>query len=417
MAGVTRWRRRLDFFIDQFTGDYDLDPEVRDILRMGVFELLVLKKPAHIMSDHVELTKFCSNVGASKLVNGVLRNVARDQEDGALPQPPKPSSLETDGDRYLLADALGIQFSHPTWMVTRWMRRFGPKDTLRLLSHNNRPPTFGLRVNARRGQTVPGLVDVLKREGVDAVPSEHLPQDFVKVKAGLQVALRGGLLRDGACAVQDESAGLVVALLDPQPGDRVLDACAAPGGKSLFAASRVGDAGGVLCLDISEARLGALRNQAERLGLGAVVRTHATDFRAFPDEVAAQGRELRFDRVLIDAPCSGLGVLAKRADLRWRRTPREIEELKELQAELLRAAVGFVKPGGHLVYSTCSIEPDENEAIVEAFLADNPAFALVEAAGVVDPSLTRCDGKYLGTLPFTHGGMDGAFGALLRKVG
>jgi 16S rRNA (cytosine967-C5)-methyltransferase len=240
--------------------------------------------------------------------------------------------------------------------------------------------------------------------------------------------------------VQDEAAGLVVAMLDPQPGETVLDACAAPGGKALLAAARMRGRGLLLALDASRRRLASLRRAAEGREHGGVLRTRAADLRDFAtqrfvphaapseEERAAMERggggggsdperrhPWQYDRVLLDAPCSGTGVLSKRADLRWRRTPADVRQLAGLQGELLDAAAALVAPGGLLVYATCSLEHQENQAQVAAFLQRHPGFQLEApppSAGVP----TQClDARgCLAMLPHVHG-TDGAFAARLRR--
>jgi len=431
VMGVTRWRRRLDFQIAAVNKTQrSLDPEVQETMRLGVFELLILQKPPHVASAYVDLARAASGEGAAKLVNGMLRSIARHRDAGTLPKLQAPAAGGGLGNVTDVADTLGVQFSHPSWMVERWLRRFGLEECVQLLMRNNQRPAYSLRPNPQRGFDVHRLRSELREAATEGAvleleSSELFPDDFVRVKRGLQQAYRSGLLQDGKAVVQDESSGLVVALLDPRPGDRILDGCAAPGGKAFFAASRLRGRGSVLALDVSPRRLLALENQAERLGLGDLVSTLAVDFREFGAgftgrEEGALGREQEhpapFDKVLVDAPCSGLGVLSKRADLRWRRTPGEIRELRSLQDELLAGAAPLVRAGGFLVYSTCSIEPDENEERVECFLTAHPGeFEVVPASTKLDASVLSHDGRFLATLPHRHG-TDGAFGALLRRV-
>ncbi|PRW33141.1 Ribosomal RNA small subunit methyltransferase B isoform A [Chlorella sorokiniana] len=274
-----------------------------------------------------------------------------------------------------------------------------------------------------------------------------------------QALLASGLISSGKGQVQDEAAGLVVALLDPQPGEDLLDACAAPGGKTLFSAARMQGQGSILALDIGRSRLAALRGMAARQQHGAMVSTHAADLRDFAPMLAQRRRQsavggedaqqevqeaqqgereaaeahgsaddqagdsrskpwpTQFDRVLLDAPCSGTGVLAKRADLRWRRTPEEVEQMAGLQGQLLAAAASVVKPGGLLVYSTCSLEAVENQQQVSAFLANHPDFSVEPppAETGIPPKCVSPEG-YLLMLPHVHG-TDGAFAVRLRRRG
>ena len=317
VAGVTRWRRRIDFLLAHFyRGDLDaMEPALRQILRVGLYDLLYLDTPPHAaLNEAVELAKRMIRPGAGGLVNGVLRAVLRAKD--RLPQP-------SDADP---AESLAIRYSHPSWLVQRWIQRFGPAETEALLQWNNERPVYGVRVNTLKNP-IPIFTGLLDEAGVAWTPSPFL-DSFVRVPR-LQPILRAGWLSEGRCAVQDESAGLVVRLLDPQPGETLLDACAAPGGKALYAAARMENRGRVLAYDVHEGRLGLAARAASEQGV-TILTTEAADLRV----LARREDAPQADRVLLDAPCSGLGVLAKRADLRWHRSTEEIGQL----ASRLRAA-------------------------------------------------------------------------------
>ena len=396
VAGVTRWRRYLDFILRHFyKGSFKkMEPVLKQILRLGLYEVLMLKTPPHAaLSEAVGLAKRLVRPGAGGLVNGILRNVLRQKEH--LPEP------STDDP----ADDLAIRHSHPTWIVRRWLARFGLQETEALLRWNNTRPRYSLRPNFFK--ISPGdFKKNMDEEGIMWEPSEFL-DDFVRVQR-LQAVLRAGWVEEGVCAVQDESGGLVVWLLDPQPGEALIDACAAPGGKALYAAARMRNQGRLVAIDIHPGRLRLAERAAAAQGI-TILRPHAADLRG----LVQQDDRPAADRVLLDAPCSGLGVLAKRADLRWHRTAEEIEELTTLQDQLLDAAAQLVRPGGLLVYSTCTIEPEENQQRVEAFLERHEAFQLEPATGFVPEAVVTPEG-YLATLPHRHH-IDGAFGARLRR--
>ena len=244
--------------------------------------------------------------------------------------------------------------------------------------------------------------------------SEFLPDEFLVIESGLQQAIQAGILQDGRAQVQDEAAGLVVALLDPKPGDTILDCCAAPGGKALFAASRMRGMGEIIALDSVGSRLQALQRMAATQNLDSIIQCIPSDARLFCQNAAATGDT--FDKVIVDAPCSGTGVLSKRADMRWRRKEIDMKVLCQLQTELLDYAAQVVAPNGILVYSTCSIEPEENERIVDKFLAQHPEFELEHGAPILNIKAKGCLNRrgMLQLFPHTHE-TDGAFGARLRR--
>ncbi|MEM8557496.1 MAG: 16S rRNA (cytosine(967)-C(5))-methyltransferase RsmB [Bacteroidota bacterium] len=404
-AGVTRHRRWLDFLLAHlYHGNPDtLEPDLRDVLRLGLFDLFIEQTPPHAaVNEAVALTRAAVNPGAAKLVNAILRTADRRRAD--LPQPNTGKA----------ARDLAVLHSHPTWLVRRWLVRFGEGDTEALLLADNAPPTYSLRLNTLRHsvEDVHAKLKALDAEhGLDWEPSPYLA-DFVRVER-LQPVVRAGWLADGTVAVQDEAAGLVVRLLDPQPGETVRDVAAAPGGKALYAALRMHNAGRVLASDPHEARVGLVERGAKAHGL-TIVEAVAADAQTLAAQALEPGADvLQADRVLLDAPCSGTGVLAKRADLRWRRTPDDLRDLVALQDTLLDAAAALVKPGGLLVYATCSIEPEENAERIRHFLDARTDFALEGAAPFVPAGMRTEDGFYA-ALPHIHG-TDGAFGARLRK--
>ncbi len=398
VAGVTRQRRWLDFVLaEAYNKDYEsMESRLREILRLGLYEMLFQSTPTRaIVHQYVELAKQTLRPGAGNLVNAILRTIDRDREH--IPNP-------DTGDE---AEDLAIRYSHPSWMVRRWVERYGIDEALDLLEWNNRRPMYSVRINPLRtsDEAVSGWLD---EEGVVFTRSPYL-DDYLRLKR-LQPLVQGDLLDDGHVAVQDESAGLIVQLLDPQPGDTVLDGCAAPGGKTMAIAGQLEGEGTIHAVDVKEERLNLVTESAEAQGADAFVETEAGELQAVADRSDAP----QADRVLLDVPCSGLGVLAKRADLRWQRSLEDLDELVALQDELLDAAAQLVRPGGILVYSTCTIEPEENEERIEAFLDRRSDFELESAADYVPEDVVSEEG-YLMTLPHRNR-TDGAFGARLRHV-
>lgn len=397
VAGITRWRRWLDFIISTYyRGNLErMELTLRQILRLGLYELLFLDTPAHAaVNESVELAKRMVRSQAGGLVNGILRAILRNRE--SLPEP-------DTGDK---TEDLAIRMSHPSWMVRRWVDRYGMQHTRELLEWNNSRPFYSLRINEFRIDRE-RFLDWMEAAGVEWEPSPYL-DNYIRVRQ-LQPVIQEGLLEKGWCVVQDESAALVVHVLSPQPGDVMIDGCAAPGGKCLYAADRMGRAGQIVAVDLYQQRLRMLETTAQVQGV-QIIQGIPGDLR----QIAREG-SIKGNRVLVDAPCSGLGVLAKRADLRWNRSPENLDELVVLQDELLTAASDLVLPGGYLVYSTCTIEPEENEERVTAFLKANDQFVVERVDGLVPDSMVTPEGYYA-TLPFKHG-IDGSFAVRFRKAG
>jgi 16S rRNA (cytosine967-C5)-methyltransferase len=347
--------------------------------------------PAHAAVDEsVKLAHKYGHPGTAGLVNSVLRRLVDEKDAIAVPEGDDVASLAVWG-------------SHPQWLVERWLERFGLEETRALLMANNRPVPVGLRANALRG-TRDQLIARLATEGVEATAARFSP-DLVWIE-GHQAPGALAAFKDGTCTVQDESEALVARLVAPQEHERLLDLCAAPGGKSTHLAELMLDEGEVWALERQEARFATLEATVKRLGTHAV---HA---------VLGDGRTytfpMPFDRVLVDAPCSGLGVVGRRADARWRKGPEMLREMPPIQLELLAAGARRARPGGTLVYSVCSFEPEETVQVVERFLHQQPAFVLESAAGILPDEVVGEDGC-MRVLPHRHG-CDGAFAARFRKT-
>lgn len=395
VAGITRLKRWLDFLIEEiYTGDsYTLEPAMRQILRIGLYDLLVLDTAPHAaVNEAANLAKKLIRPDAARLVNAMLRTVLRFEDNL-----PTPSSGRVIRD-------LAVTYSQPNWIVRRWREQYGEESAIQLLEAANERPTFAVRVNLSR-ISMEDFRALLDEQGVSWVPSDWL-DDFLRVEQ-LQPIIQAGFLDEGLCAVQDEAAGLVVRVLDPQAGEVIIDGAAAPGGKAVYAASRMKDEGQVLAFDIHKNKTELIRKAAKAHGLSIV---HAET----ADLLEVSKREHpKVDKVLLDTPCSGLGVLAKRADLRWQRKENDLESLCILQDSLLDAAAALVKPGGMLVYSTCSIDPLENQERIQEFLNRHPDFALEPVGNLVPVEMQTPEGHYL-ALPHKHR-TDGAFAARLRK--
>ena len=386
VAGVTRQQRWLWFLITQlYNGNpNDLEPPVTRILKMGLYELLFQSTPARAaVHQYVELAKDVVGMRVSGLVNGILRTADRQHNDL-----PRPDTGDAERD-------LAIRTSMPTWLVRRWGDARGFAETEALLHRLNERPTYALHLL----DAAPADLDAL---GVSWTPSPYV-NGMVRVEA-LQPIVQAGWLDDGRAIVQGEGAALVVDLLDAEPGATVLDLCAAPGTKTRLIAHRMDEQGRVWANDHSAHRLQALQEVPSRLD---IIETHTADARTLSPDDAPESPT----HVLLDVPCTGTGVLGRRADLRWRRTPSDVPELVALQDELLEAAARLVPAEGILVYSTCSLLPEENEERVHAFLDRHDDFELRVPTHL--PSDVQHNG-FLQTDPVAHG-TDGAFGARLRR--
>ncbi|MFC4076460.1 16S rRNA (cytosine(967)-C(5))-methyltransferase RsmB [Salinithrix halophila] len=404
--GTIQRRNTLDWIIDSLVrkGGHSLDPWVHQLLRMGLYQLRFLDKIPSRAAVHetVGQAKSRGHKGISGLVNGVLRSYLRRVREWELP-------AEPDNSR-----TLALAYSHPEWMVRRMMEAYGQETAVQVMAANNRPPAITLRTNPMKTDRET-LIDRLKEAYPQAeVAPSSISEQGIVFSGGGNLAFHP-LYREGWYSVQDESSMLVAEVLDPQPGNRGLDGCAAPGGKTAHLAERMKNQGSLLASDIHEHKVGLIETNAARLGL-SIIKVCRADLRELPDEAAGS-----FDFVLLDAPCSGLGVIRRKPDIKWSKTPQEVDSLVRLQRELLEAAAKLVLPGGTLVYSTCTMEPRENEEQVADFLARYPEFCpdpayLNKLPGTVREQAILGDGS-LQILPHQFNS-DGFFIArLLRQEG
>ncbi|KAL7088101.1 hypothetical protein ACP275_13G108500 [Erythranthe tilingii] len=406
VGGTTRWRRYLDHLIVSLCHDEstfrNMEPLLLQILRIGFYEIVKLEMPAYaVVDENVKLAKAALRLGAGNMVNALLRKLVVLKESNSLPVP------KVGGDNRQQARALAIIHSHPVWMVRRWISYIGYEEAIKLMIWNNTDPCFSIRANIGKGFTRANLVTELETLKVPYELSEHL-DDFVRIRTGMQVIKQAGLLEKGLCSVQDESAGLVVKIVDPMPGESIIDCCAAPGGKTLFMASCLNGQGSICAIDINKGRLRILEETAKKHEVDHIVTTLNADLCALVND-----DDMKADKVLLDAPCSGLGVLSKRADLRWNRRSEDMEQLTNLQDALLDSASTLVKPGGVLVYSTCSIDPQENEERIAAFLLRHQEYRVDSVDKYVSSSFVTVGGFYSSN-PVKHS-LDGAFAARLLR--
>ena len=355
--GVLRWHRLLDFVIDQYlkkpanTGDV----EVRIALRLGIYQLLFLDRvPARAaVHESVELVKRARKRSAATLVNAVLRKVSKEPLPGTSPADAVGRLLQAD---LPLADRIGIQYSHPSWMVERWLRIFGEERTRSLVQANNRVPVLSghLLEPDRREDATASLqaTGCRVREG-------RLLRDAWVLEGGNPSASEA--VRSGWVSIQDEASQAVAGLVAADPGNRILDLCAAPGGKTMLLARAAGANGHVIAADLHERRVSAMQERFEIAGIRNVETIVLDGLQPLPFEHT-------FDRILVDVPCSGTGTLVRHPEIRWKLGPEDLRDLHDRQARLLRNALPLLEPQGRLVYSTCSLEPEENEQVVREVL-------------------------------------------------
>ena len=403
-AGVQRWRAALDFLIVHFSKRdlARLDPEVVEILRLSAYQLLHLTRvPASaIVDDAVKLTKRIRKTSASGLVNAVLRAISR--HSGKLPLPPRPDEA---ANREAVLDYLSITLSHPRWLTSRWLERMAFARTERWLQFNNEPGPLTLRANRLRA-TPAAVAGQLDADGVKVVPARFGP-DALLVQDG--AAFKSLAFKQGLFLVQDEASQLVPLLAGSNPGARVLDACASPGGKTTALASAMGNDSVLVACDVRDRRIDLLRRTVASSGATNVRIAQADLLKPLPFSEP-------FDCVLVDAPCSGLGTLRRDPDIRWRRTETDLDAFAAAQLVMLQHASDVVRPGGRLIYATCSSEPEENEGVADAFLSGHRQFAEVNAAAAA-PALPRevIDARgHLRTTPDQHG-LEAFFGAVFQR--
>jgi len=391
--GVLRHRARVDWTLDGALRRplAELPPRIRAVLRSGCYQLLFLTRiPPHAAVDEaVSLARVYGHPGTVRLVNAVLRRIAA---EGERPLPDGPP-----------AERIAVEHSHPRWLVERWLLRFGLEETIDLCRANNTPAPATARLNTSKAdpQTV---VPRLRRGGVLVGPTP-LPEGVI---LDSPFAAQRRLVDDGLLTMQDLGAMVVTHILDPRPGEVVIDAAAAPGGKTTHIAERMRDRGRIIACDIHPGKLQRLSARLSTLGL-ASVEAHHLDARQVGRTFPAQA-----DRLLLDAPCTGLGVLRRRPDIKWRVRQDSLAALARLQREMLDGVAEAVRPDGVLVYSVCSTEEEEGREVIDGFLRDHPAFGL---EGFSLPNDLRAAGGDDGTvllLPHRHG-TDGFFIARLRR--
>lgn len=392
--GVTKAGASLDYMIGRYVADLrKAQPAIRELLRLGFYQIFCMDRvpPSAACNTAVELAKKHGRRGAESFVNGVLRAALREPERAAFP----------DGRD---ARSLALRTWHPQWMVERWIRTYGYERTEELCRCNNTSAPLSMRVNTLRTNR-DALMEQLAAAGAQVRASAWVPDGIVLDAHGALGELAA--LREGLAQVQDESSMLVAHILGAEPGMTVIDACAAPGGKTTHIAQRMENRGRILAFDIYEEKIRRIERNAKRLGI-SIIEAHLSDACEIGAVYAGQA-----DRVLVDAPCSGLGVLRRKPDARWKKSARDAKTLPSLQHAILESAAQTVKKGGVLVYSTCTMEECENAAVVNAFLETHTDFALEETGRFLPVQKTA--ERMVQIMPEADG-PDGFFIARMRRL-
>jgi len=393
--GTTKMRRRLDYVLSLFLERKleELTPWIRNILRMGIYQIDFMDKvpESAAVDESVKLAKNFGHKGTVALVNAVLRSYLRDRSRVSFP------SWEEDK-----VENIALFYSFPNWMVERWLEIFGEDETIKLCEAFNQRPRLSLRINSLKIDSKE-LEDFFQREKIKFKQSKFI-KDFYSIESKIDLN-HFPPLSEGWVYFQDESAGLAVELLDPQPGECIVDLCAAPGGKATFIAEKMNDEGTVIAVDSNARRLKLIRENCKRLRIESVLLccADALNFSCHP-----------VDRILIDAPCSALGTLGRNSDARWRKEKEDLLRLQKLQLGILSNSAELLKDGGVLVYSTCTNTPEENDQVINKFLRQRKDFKLKDSSLFVHPEVVDRNG-FVRTLPHVHK-TDGSFACRLEKI-
>ena len=354
-----------------------IDAKILAILRVGMYQIFFLDRVPNsaAVNESVEIAKKFTNIGASKFVNGVLRSAVREPQKSDFPN---DDSIET----------LALKTFHPAWLVKLFVEEFGLETAKKICATNNIEPPLCLRVNFLKSSRAE-ILAALKKFGAVAEESKLVPEGIICKSHGALDTFKP--LKVGLCQVQDESSMLAARWLNPAENDFVIDCCAAPGGKATHIAELMKNHGRIIAADILPTKIEHIKQNAQRLGI-KIIEPLLLDAREIGKKFFNQA-----DKVLVDAPCSGLGVIRRKADLRWKKSAEEIAELPKLQAEILASAANAVKRGGTLIYSTCTIIRRENEDIVENFLKNNKNFKIVDKK-IFLPHIDGTDGFFIAKL-------------------
>jgi 16S rRNA (cytosine967-C5)-methyltransferase len=401
--GTLRWRGRLDWVIRHFSKVpfEKIELGILNALRLGSYQILFLSKtPAWAaVNESAELAKRVRGQGGAGFVNAILRSLLREKEEIPFPR--------IDQDPVL---HIAVAESHPLWLVRRWVEEMGVEEALKTCKANNRIAPLTLRTNTLKVDRE-ALIFKLREKELDPSPTPFSEEGIVLGGSPPPVS-ELPFFKEGLYIIQDEASQLIASIVGPKPGERILDACAAPGGKTTHLAQQMENQGEIDALDLSRERLGFIEEGCRRLGVKIVKTLKGDASRSLPVSEGA-----KFDRVLADVPCSGFGTLQRNPDVKWRKGKEEIRRLSDLQSSILKNLAGYLREGGILVYSTCTVFHEENEDVIKRFLDEHPDFQLQQMTEALPEKLDPLiDQGYFKTFPLVNG-MDGFFAARLIKKG
>ncbi len=397
--GTIQRKNTIDYYLSQFVKVdlKKLDVWVLVLLRLSLYQIIYLDRVPEraVVHEAVELAKKKGHKGISAMVNGTLRSLLRQ----GIP------SLDDIQDPL---KKWSVAYSHPAWLVKRWNKQFGEEKTKRICEINCTPPAVTARVNKMMAKNIEEVIEGLASEGVICEKGE-LSDDSIKIIKGTLPNTK--VYKEGWLTIQDESSMLVARALDPKPSTRVLDSCAAPGGKTTHIGERMNDEGEIFALDLHEHKVKLIDEQASRLKL-SIIHTKATDSRKASEIFEKES----FDSILVDAPCTGLGVIRRKPDIKWQKQEKDIEKITTIQKDILWSVAPLLKTGGTIVYSTCTIDALENEQVVKSFLSEHSNFHLDQTLKERLPKKLEglCNEGMLQILPSDFNS-DGFFIASMKK--
>ena len=399
--GTIRWKLKIDWVIEKFSNiRFDkISHHTINILRLGTYQILFMDRvpDSAACNESVKLSKKYGHKGTYGFVNAVLRNISRNK-----------SSIFFPNKNHEYSKFLSVYYSHPLWLVERWLDRYGSGFTEGLLKANNETPEFCIRTNTLKCQR-DELRDILMNEGIKSKEGKYLSEAVIIENPSDITRLES--FKKGLFQVQDESSMLVSRVLDPKPGETIIDVCSAPGGKTSHIVQLMNNCGTVLARDIYQHKINIVEKSLKRLG-NNIVKT-----KIFNAEYADDKMSKKADRVIIDAPCTGYGVIKRKPEIKIMMDRNEKNKISKLQLNILKASSKLLKSGGVMVYSTCTFEPEENEMVVEKFLYNEKGFAYEGFYDLLPEGLKKEEAKkgFLKIYPHIDG-IDGFFIAKLKKV-